>query len=162
MIFIFTTNEFQVQMERTSPPPPLANSWAVQLVPCGTLLPQPPVQEKVLRIGDPREEHGHCHASRDGIPPVRVVRRVLALEELTANDARQVGAHDHNGHGDGSLFGRLCVERHPGGVDRVCFVLGKRQKEPSTRKGGGGDVHQQEENATITMRRGRRVVLSLT
>lgn len=104
---------------------PLANSWAVQLVPRGTLSPQPLVQEKVLRIRDPREEHGHRHAARDGIPPVRVVRRVLALEELAANDARQVGAHDHDGHGNGSLFRRLCVEGHPGGVNRVCVVLGK-------------------------------------
>lgn len=93
----------------------------VQLRRRRTIPPQPAVQNEVLRVGTEGEEERRGHTARDGVPPVRVVRRILALEELAADDARQVGAHDDDGHRDGSLFGGLCVEGDPGGVNGVCI-----------------------------------------
>lgn len=81
---------------------------------------QAPVQDKVLQVRERREDKGQADEDEDGGPAHRVFRRVVLPEELGPDDAREVGRHDHDGHGDGSLLGRLCVQGDPGAVGWIC------------------------------------------
>lgn len=91
----------------------------IQLIPLLPLSPQPPIQEPILRIRHPRKEQCNRYQSSNGIPSMGVVRCILALKQLTTDDTRQVGAHDHNSEGNGSFFGGFGVEGDPGGVNGV-------------------------------------------
>lgn len=84
------------------------------------LIPQPPVQNIVLQVGDEGHEEGRAHEPRDGGPSVGEPRSVGAPEEVVPDDAGEVGTHRHDGHRDRSLFGRLGVERDPRAVDGIC------------------------------------------
>ena len=77
------------------------------------------VEQPVLRIGKDGHQQSGRDQAHDDTPARPVQGSILCLEELAPDDARNVGAHDKDGHGDGPLGRRPRVERHPGAVHRV-------------------------------------------
>lgn len=88
--------------------------------------PDAPVQPPVLQVRQHGEDQTGAGQADDGGPAGLVERLVLALEELAADDAGGVGAHNKQGHGDAALAGGASVECEPRAVDGV---VGHREGE---------------------------------
>lgn len=102
-----------------SPPLPLCLCYALVLIrepgPAQPAL----VQEVVLHVGPDTAESRHGHETSNHSPSLAVLGRVLLAEELLSDDARAVGGHDEDGHGNRPFASRLGVHGNPRAVDGV-------------------------------------------
>ncbi len=90
------------------------------------------VQRPILHIGNDDHEQRDRDKGHLDCPPLLVQGRIRGLEELAADDAREIRAHDEDGHGDRALARRTGVECHPGAIYAIC----ESDVSPCSKRGG--------------------------
>ena len=102
------------------------------------------VQRPILHIGNDDHEQRDRYKRHLDRPPLLVQGCIRGLEELAADDAREIRTHDEDGHGDRALARRTGVQCHPRAVYAICV------SDVSLRSGTGSRPWMAEYQGALT------------